>query len=565
MNSRAKEIAFRAIAIALPFCALLLIELGFRAFAIGEADRYVNITPFSFFKRTTIDGVDSFVISSRFGYDQQRVIPAKRPEAGIRIFLLGGSACAGWPHPPAETFGSYLQQALQIAYPGRPVEVINAAGHGFASYRVRKVFDQIIDLEPSAIIIYSGNNEFLESRDYSMGSARFLNFLSDHSRLVSWVQSVASPARTNLSGEELNNVAGFFWAKVKQEALKLRSDPQLFEKVKEHHADSIRYMAEEAARRNVPVLFFTVPSNLRDWLPTVSQNRLEGERLRQWARLSDLAQRQLFEGNAEAGIAALKEAIAMEPEHAESYFWLGRLYESAGQKQEALRNYRLAKDLDYNPFRELSSFNDSVRRIASETEGAFLLDLEHIFDEDSESAAPGFDLFLDYVHPTKHGNLIIAQAAFSALADHKVFGPVAANLAPIANIWQGSSYDEFADVSIQRRMFELYAINHQYAAGYQQALRLHGLATGGKSASDCEELSRSLPNKVREGCRVFRLELNTRRSRILGRPADESHAALELKQFYKKRYPYEVFQRWQRPGVKKKQTSSTELAGGHAN
>jgi tetratricopeptide (TPR) repeat protein len=551
LNSSAKETTFRAIAIALPFCALLLIELGFRLFAIGEADRYVNITPFSFFMRTTVDGVDSFVISSRFGYDQQRVISAKRPEGGIRIFLLGGSACAGWPHPPSETFGSYLQQALRIAYPGRPVEVINAAGHGFASYRVRKVFDQIINLQPSAIIIYSGNNEFLESRDYDTGSARFVNFFSDHSRLVSWVQSVASPARTNLSGEELNNVAGFFWAKVKQEALKLRSDPQLFAKVKEHHAESIRYMVEEAVRRNVPVLLFTVPSNVRDWLPTVSQNRLEGERLQQWTRLSDLAQRQLFEGNAGAGIAALKEAISMEPEHAESYFWLGRLYESAGQKQEALRNYRLAKDLDYNPFRELSSFNDSVRRIASETEGAFLLDLEHIFDEESVSAAPGFDLFLDYVHPTKQGNLIIAKASFGLLAEHKVFGPIASDLEPIATIWQGSSYDESADASIQRRMFELYAINHQYAAAYRQALRLHGLATRGKAAEDCEKLSQKLSIKVREGCRVFRLQLTTWRLQILGRPADESIAALELKKFYETQYPYEVFQRWQRPRVKK--------------
>jgi tetratricopeptide (TPR) repeat protein len=544
LSSRTQEFAFRTIAVALPFCVLLLVELGFRLFGIGATDRYVNITPFSFFRRTTIDGVDSFVISSRFGYEHKNVFPVKRPKDGIRIFLLGASACAGWPHPPAETFGSYLQQALRIAYPDRSVEVINAAGHGFASYRVRKVFDQIIELDPDGIIIYSGNNEFLESREYGTGSARFIDAISDRSRLVSWLQSVVMPRPTSLSGEELNNVAGFFWAKVKQEALKLRSEPQLFARVKEHHGRSIKYMAEEAARRKVPVLLFTVPSNLRDWLPTVSYNRLKGDRFQEWSNLVELAEQHLFEGNNEGGIAALTKAIAMEPRHASSYFLLGRLYEAAGQKQDALRNYRLAKDLDYNPFRELSSFNQAIREISSETEGSFLIDLERIFDQESMAAAPGFDLFLDYVHPTKRGNLLIAKAAFAVLTDHKLFGAISASLAPIAAIWRGNSYDESSDEPLQRRMFELYAINHQYAAAYQQALHLHRLSTGGKTVDNCEELSPKLPAKVREGCKVFRRQLTTTQLQTVGRPAKDQVA--ELKDFYGRWYPYETFRRWAR-------------------
>lgn len=546
--SKAKEFAFRTLAVMLPFMALLLLEFGFRLFPMEARDKYINITPFSLFSRETIDGTDSFVITSRFGYGQRTAFPVKRPDGGIRIVLLGGSACASWPHPPAETFGSYLQQALQRAYPGRPVEVINAAGHGFASYRVRRVFDEIIKLDPTAIVIWSGNNEFLESREYDTGAAGLLDALSERSQLVSRIRSVIRPAPTNLRGDELHDVAAFFWTKVKQEALKLRSDPQLLSRVQEHYAASIRYIVTEATRRNIPVLLFTVPSNLRDWLPTVSHNSLKGERLEEWTQLTERAQRDLLEQNPQAGISALKQAIEMEPEHAESYFWLGRLYEAAGQKEEALENYRLAKDLDYNPFRALSSFNQAVRQIARETEGAYLLDVERILDRESDHAAPGFDMFLDYVHPTTRANSIITKEALALLMDRELLGPKATNVAVSDLVSTTSSYDETRDLSIQRRLFYLFTFNHQYEAGLKQTLRLHGLMTGGPAAEDCEELTPDLPRLVRQGCRAFRLTLATRRSKILGQPANIERADIELRAFYHSYAPsYAAMQRRHEP------------------
>jgi len=541
-TSLAKKIGFPALAVAAPFLVLLLIELGFRLFSTETRDPYINITPFWLFKQTTINGTDSFVISNRFGYNQRTAFPVKKPDGGIRIFLLGGSACAGWPHTQTETFGSYLQKALQIAYPGRSVEVINAAAHGFASYRVRRIFDEIIKLEPSAIIIYSGNNEFLESREYDTGGAALIDALSERSRLFNWLRSVVKPTRTNLSGNKLRDVAGFFWSKVKQEALKLRSDPQLFSRVQEHYASSIRYMTTEASRQNVPVVLSTVPSNLRDWVPTVSHNRLRGDRFAEWARLTDRAQRHLLEGDPQAGISALKQAIEMESELAESYFWLGRLYEAAGQDNEALESYRSAKDLDYNPFRALSSFNKVVRQIAAQTERVFLLDLERIFERKSEHAAPGFDLFLDYVHPTKRANLIIAKNVLDLLIAHELFGSRSDDMEPTpATTWGVRSYDEHTDTPLQRRLFGLYALNHQYAAALQQTLHLHGLITGGPDAENCEELSPELPEKIREGCRVFRQYLTMRRLQILGQPVNAEKVSAKLRSFYDEWYPYGVF------------------------
>ena len=120
-------------------------------------------------------------------------------------------------------------------------------------------------------------------------------------------------------------------------------------------------MINQSQHYRVPVVFCTVPVNLRDWLPTVSTNRLCGEKLEQWQTLFDQARRCLIQNDYQAGIQAMNQAIAMESEDAESFFWLGRLLEADGQKTAAREAYSKARDKDYNPFRALSSFNDAIR------------------------------------------------------------------------------------------------------------------------------------------------------------------------------------------------------------
>src|SRR5262249_40876738 len=121
------------------------------------------------------------------------------------------------------------------------------------------------------------------------------------------------------------------------------------------------------------------------------------------------------------------QAIGLESEHAESYFWLGRLLEADGQKAAAWDAFNKARDLDYNPFRAISSFNETIRALAKENDGkgVYLLDLERLFTDASKYPAPGFDLFLDYVHPTKPANLIVAQNAFDLLTRRALKSPPA--------------------------------------------------------------------------------------------------------------------------------------------
>ncbi|MHC4216078.1 MAG: SGNH/GDSL hydrolase family protein, partial [Planctomycetota bacterium] len=83
-----------------------------------------------------------------------------------RIFCVGGSTTYGRPYDDTTSFCGWLRAMLPKADPTRKWEVINAGGISYASYRVTKLMEELIDYKPDLFIIYSGHNEFLEHRTY---------------------------------------------------------------------------------------------------------------------------------------------------------------------------------------------------------------------------------------------------------------------------------------------------------------------------------------------------------------------------------------------------------------
>ena len=94
------------------------------------------------------------------------VFPIEKTANTLRVFAVGGSASAGWPQPPSESYARQLEYALGRAFPERRVEVFDASAHAWAAYRVRLVLREALELGADLEVIYSGNNEFLEHRRY---------------------------------------------------------------------------------------------------------------------------------------------------------------------------------------------------------------------------------------------------------------------------------------------------------------------------------------------------------------------------------------------------------------
>ena len=219
------------------------------------------------------------------------------------------------------------------------------------------------------------------------------------------------------------------------------------------------------------------------------------------------------------------EALALEPEHAETHYWLGRAQEGVGDAEAARRAYSDARDLDRNPFRAHSAFNARLREIAGELDGVELCDAVEAFQEATDGPAPGYDLFLDYVHPTKRGNLVLARAAFDAIVSAGWLGAPAADVGFQPDLpGSAPAYDEARDVRMHVALLALFGAMHQYEAMAQLATRLH--------QAGVEDLP-----MVRQILAVFPRYLRLEARRLRGEPVSDlewSRAQQAVEAFYQR-------------------------------
>ena len=138
--SRKRLFLYQCILVSLPFLVLFILEVYLHLFSIVDEapNSYVNVSPFSIFTREKINGKEFARITHRFAYAERNIqFTVRKPENTIRIFLLGGSACAGWPHKDRETFSTYLRQNLDtftlISLSGLPMREYLRAIHSHSS------------------------------------------------------------------------------------------------------------------------------------------------------------------------------------------------------------------------------------------------------------------------------------------------------------------------------------------------------------------------------------------------------------------------------------------------
>ena len=79
-----------------------------------------------------------------------------RPD--LRVAVVGESAAMGDPEP-AFGLAATLREVLSRQYPGRTVEVVNAAMTAIDSSIIRAIVRDLAPLRPDVVVVYMGNNE----------------------------------------------------------------------------------------------------------------------------------------------------------------------------------------------------------------------------------------------------------------------------------------------------------------------------------------------------------------------------------------------------------------------
>jgi len=356
--------------------------------------------------------------------------PADKPRNGLRVFCFGGSTVHGHPYKGDTAFPKWLELELAATNPTRSCQVINCGGVSYASYRLAPLVKEVLHYQPDLVILATGHNEFLEDRSYQALKSRLASWAGLQNaaysvRLVNvarhWVGGGAD-RKPPLSPEvetRLDQASGY---------ASYHRDDAWHEQVVAQFNESMRTMVADCRAAGVPVMLIKLGANLRDCPPFKSEHRagLSAGQERAWQDAFDAAGLAAAT-NLRLALERYREAEAIDGEHALLAYRIARTLDRLGQKSEARTYYLKARELDVCPLRIIQPLEEVLGRIAVDTSTP-LMDAGALLAAQAPDAIPGFDCYLDHVHPNIGGHQRIARAlAAEARLRH---------LTPGATTWQ---------------------------------------------------------------------------------------------------------------------------------
>ncbi len=394
-----------------------------------EEDPYVGFSKHVplFVEQADHDGRHQMVTAAnkRKFFNTQQFLKDK-PQNVYRIFCLGGSTTFGRPYDDTTSFCGWLRELLTVADPSHKWEVINAGGISYASYRVALLMEELAQYEPDLFVVYTGHNEFLESRTYGPIAetppvVRRLNLLLNHTRTAAAVKKIIDLGKRPLN-QMPAEVETILDQSVGPDAYE--RDDELQSRILHHFRLNLDRMVSIARSAGANVVFVVPASNLLDCSPFKSQpsDQLNSQQQSEVQRYLATADRAMRDGRWSVAASTLDQALAIDDRNATLYYLRGRALYQSGDYEAAAADLRRAQDEDVCPLRALSSIVQSVKQVAEERE-VDLVDFEALVRDRSVHHVPGNDFFLDHVHPTIEGHRLLAEALVDELIREQIVTP----------------------------------------------------------------------------------------------------------------------------------------------
>lgn len=346
---------------------------------------------------------------------QELLMP--KPEGVFRIISYGGSTTYGRPFINRTSFPTWTARILQHSDPSRTYESINAGGISYASFRIRRLMDELAQFSPDLYVLYCGHNEFLERRTFEaiIGERPVLRRLRSGlhaSRIYTLLYRAADRLALRPVRRQKNILAGEVEALLDSVGPQAyHRDPVFREGAISQYKINIQLIVEFCRDRKIPLVISTLPCNLSDFSPFKSEHRenITTAELEGWEKAFAQGSRALGLGQHAAALEAFAVAERIDDRYAMLHFLKGKALEGLERWEEAYRSFVQAKEEDIVPMRVLEVFNEILRETARR-EGVPLVDVEALFRSLSPHGIPGANLFADYIHPTLEGYQIVAQA-----------------------------------------------------------------------------------------------------------------------------------------------------------
>jgi len=383
-NNRKKIIAFKVIAVLLPFALIFLLELTLRAFGYGndfslfvesEKPGYWVMNPD--FSEKYFLGTQNATIGNFEPFQQRKDVNT------FRVFVLGASTAIGYPYFHNGSFHRWLQYRLQHTFPEKQFEIINLSLTAVNSYTLLDIAKELPEFAPDAVLVYAGHNEYYGAMGVgatgSVGNSPWLikTVLNLREfRLVQWFTKISLNIRKSFSKPETDLRENLMKRMAAEQEIPYGST--IFQSGIQQFATNLNGILEVFDLHNIPVFISNLVSNEKDLPPFIS-------------------------GSTNTEKAAIH------------HFQLGKDAYSQGNFTEAKEHFVQAKELDLLRFRAPEAMNDAILQLSGQYDNVHWVDAKTVFERHAPHGIIGNETLLEHVHPNLFGYALLSDAFYEAM------------------------------------------------------------------------------------------------------------------------------------------------------
>lgn len=418
-----KKILFPLLAICVGLLPLVLLEGIFRVFDFASPQQVVDTSSgFSGYQPlfSLDDSKTTYTTTrNRALYFGDQAFEAVKPEHIFRMFFLGGSTVRGRPFAVDSAFAKWVELELNQRSHSTSYQSVNCGGLSYASFRLKHISQEVLNYKPDLLVLATGHNEFLENRTFHQQRQQSeARSALESLRLVVWLRSMLGqdvdsfkdssdqqlPENVTTRLDEESGYASYHW------------DPQWKTEVTGQYKESLQAIIQQCRTANIPLVLVCLGSNLRDCPPFKSEfppdltTQNKQDFLDLFAQATDLANQPAV------ALERYKQCLAITDQHALLHYRIGRALEQTGDTKNAYQHYLKAKDLDICPLR-LTEEMDKIQRQLARKYHVPLVDARTTLESASMAGIPGYEMYVDHVHPTLHGHQMIAGAIVDMLLE----------------------------------------------------------------------------------------------------------------------------------------------------
>jgi len=328
----------------------------------------------------------------------------QKPDSTLRVVCLGSSSMFGTPYQMTANIPGIVRKQLRHLAPEKDIEVINLGASAINSNVIRDFLDQVIDLNPTLVLIYMGHNEYYGPEGVGAPPLEKLfpwaTRLKYRFRDLSLTRLLTSWFASDPSGGE--DIERTLMREVSDNSA-VRLDSPDAQRIEQVFQANLSHILKTLANHDIQVIISDIASNLH-FPPFLADSVLSNG-----ARLPyELVEEKQAVGEFPTLIDTLTTLVATDSLNASLHYWLGEAYAATGDAAKARRHLMIANDLDLLKFRAPESMNRIIRTTAKRHNVPFV-SADSTLQSLSPLGIPGNNLFWEHLHPTVHGYYQIAD------------------------------------------------------------------------------------------------------------------------------------------------------------